>query len=324
MAADLFGGEATLVATVADYLGNVAEARLQLGSPEDSEEGSDGEGDDAEASPEDLTNVSAGTDGSLAGQVMPSLPSPAVLPDQSFLSDNNVESINTANGNVNLSIPLGQVYSVGPHIKYQLRATHNSHAWDHATVACAHTNSGCQAVFGSTLVALPNRSANAGLGWEVHFGKLFQPTAPTGSGTLDRQTWPNRDPSIIDEGERWLYVSPDGASHHLFELGGRVTTHNGFPVRYSKDNSRIRMRQTSSTTVIVEHPNGVISQFEKTNSHLGTLICGNGTNGCWRFKEQRDYYGNKVWVTYSQSGNHEIWTIRDSTQSDPAHLLPAG
>ncbi|MCB1037882.1 MAG: hypothetical protein KDD47_28870, partial [Acidobacteria bacterium] len=287
-------------------------ARRSLGSLREAVgEDEDGDAEDGAADGEGLDNVSAGVDGSLAGQLIPSLR--GILPEQTFLSDGNVESINTANGNLTLSVPLGQVYRVGPHIKYQLRATHNSDAWDHATVTCAHTNSGCLTTFGPVLVALPQRSSNAGAGWEVHFGKLFAPQAPAGSNTLDTQTWPNRDPSIIDIGNRWLYVSPDGASHHLYVLSGRTTTHNGFPVRYSKDGSFLRMKQVNDTTVVVEHPNGVISEFEQTGSHLGTTFCGNGISGCWRFKEQRDLYGNKVWVNYSQTGTVETWTIQDST-----------
>lgn len=239
--------------------------------------------------------------GSLAGEVIPSLR--GALPNQSFLSDGEVESINTANGNVMLSIPLGQVYTVGPHVKYQLRATHNSDAWDHAPITAQQI-----------LVSLPHRNGNAGVGWEVHFGKLFAPEPPTGLTGLAKDTWPNRQSPVLDGGKRWLYVSPDGASHYLFALVGRDPGTQDLPVRYSKDSSQIRLRQIDADTIILEHPNGVLSQFEKTNSRLGTLECGNGVTGCWRFQEMRDRYGNKVQVTYSQpNASTERWRISDST-----------
>ncbi|MCG8462476.1 MAG: hypothetical protein MI919_39835, partial [Holophagales bacterium] len=302
----------TLVASVADHMGNLAEASLGLAVAARGAAGQDtDEGIVAPLEKGGIPSVGDKGGGGLAGERIPSLR--GLLPSQAFLSDGEVESINTANGNLNLSVPLGQIWRVGPHISYQLRATHNSDAWDHATVQCSHTNSGCQTTFGPVLVALPHRSANAGAGWSVQLGQLFAPAAPTGSNTLDRQTWSNRDHASVDIGERWLYVSPDGGSHHLYKLNGRTTSHNGLPLRYAKDGSQLRMRQISANTVIVEHPNGVISQFEKTNSHLGTSICGNGLGGCWRFKEQRDYYGNRMWVTYSQSGSTEIWKIQDST-----------
>ena len=74
------------------------------------------------------------------------------------------------------------------------------------------------------------------------------------------------------------------------------------------------MQQVDANTIHVEHPNGTLSEFRKTSSKLGTLICGEGgLTGCWRFHEMRDYYGNYVRVTYSQSGSTETWSISDST-----------
>ncbi|MEM7048355.1 MAG: RHS repeat-associated core domain-containing protein [Acidobacteriota bacterium] len=238
--------------------------------------------------------------GGLAGETIPSLR--GSLPEQTFLSDGDVESINTANGNVMLSIPLGQVFTVGPHIRYQLRATHNSDGWDHAPVTQQQV-----------LASLPQRSSNAGVGWEVHFGKLFAPDPPDGLSDLEKATWPNRQHPALDGGERWLYVSPDGGSHYLYKLAGRDPGTVSRPVRYSKDSSHLRLRQIDADTIFVDHPEGLISEFEKTNSALGTLACGGGVTGCWRFKEMRDYYDNRVEVSYSQSGNTEQWHISDST-----------
>ena len=136
---------------------------------------------------------------SLAGETIQSLR--GALPNQSFLSAGKVESINTGSGNVLLSVPLGQVFQVGPHLRYQLRATHNSDAWDHTPVTSF-----------DIVAALPHPGSNAGVGWEVHFGKLFQPHPPAGMGLFGRQTWPNRQFPGLDFGKRWLYVSPDGAA----------------------------------------------------------------------------------------------------------------
>ena len=307
-------GPRTLVATVADHRGNVAETRRSLTAlvraEEDgaSEAGRRGDGEDGA----ELDNLSGAT--GLAGERIPSLR--GLLPNQSFLSDGEVETINTANGNVNLRIPLGQVFQVGPHLSYQLQATHNSDAWSHTTIDCRPGDSLCQTIFDPIIFSLPHRTTNAGIGWEVHFGKLFEPLPPSGLNSLDWKTWPNRDLVGENDIHTWLFVAPDGGSHTLHSLAGRINSSGGLPIRYSKDGSQLRMRQVDADTVIIEHPGGFISEFEKTGSALGTLSCGGGVTGCWRFKEQRDYYGNRVWVTYSQNGIVETWTIRDSTHRE--------
>lgn len=296
-------------ASVSDHMGNLAEASIRLTDPGHPAEGKEGNGTarsrDASAG---LTFPGAKA-ASLAGESVASLR--GFLPHQPFLSDGEIEAINTVNGNVNLSIPLGQVYTVGPLLRYQLRVTHNSDAWSHATVACSSPN--CPLI-PTTLIALPQRANNAGIGWELHFGQLYPPQKPQGLDPLDRQTWPNNADPAGTESDSWLYVSPDGSSHTLHRLPGRTAVSvEGLPVRYSKDGSHLRMRQIDSDTVVVEHPNGLLSQFEQSNSSLGTLGCGGGVTGCWRFEEMRDHYGNKVWVNYIAETGGEKWRIEDST-----------
>ena len=204
----------------------------------------------------------------LVGEALASLR--GLLPNQPFLADQGIEAINRSNGNLLLTIPLGQVFSVGPLLSYRLMASHNSDVWDHMTIECA--GQGCESAFPHITYSLPQRNSNAGIGWEVHFGKLFAPRPPAPDGSFTAQTWPNRDHPEPDVLSRWLYVSPDGGSHHLYALPGRANS-NGNPgssiVRYTKDGSHIRMQQVGANTIHVEHPNGTLSEFRKTSSKAG-------------------------------------------------------
>ena len=222
-----------------------------------------------------------------------------------------IDSVDTASGNVTLRIPLGQVYEVGPMIRYQLTVVNNSNAWDYISVPCVNLPE-CNTSDRGTF-AVPNASSNAGLGWELHFGKLFGPTPPAGLDQVNRDRWPTAQADITDGDDRWLYVAPDGAKHFLYALPGRKTSNAGYPWRYSKDGSFLRMRQLNATTARVEFQDGRYSEFRTTGSHLGTDFCGNGISGCWRFDQTRDPFGNEMKVTYHQSGNTESWAISDST-----------
>lgn len=254
-------------------------------------------------------------------------PDPVYTPIQShrgrrtnkvFLDASDIDSVDTSTGNVVVSIPLGQRFNVGPLISYQLQVTHNSNVWENVLVRCQHP--ACGAVYPDATFSLTNPNNNAGLGWELHFGKLYAPIAqaPDGLSPFQRQRWPNWDGDDNDQSDdftAWMYVAPDGARHHLYELPGRDNGTAALPVRYSKDSSFIRLRKVDATTIWIEHPNGVKSVFRQYDYRAGTLFCGGGVSGCWRFQRMIDPYGNQVFVQYSRDQTNEVetWTIGDST-----------
>lgn len=230
-------------------------------------------------------------------------------PNHPFFGD-GVDRVDTATGNLVLRIPLGQAYSVGPKLAYQFQLVHNSNAWDHIDVGCYPASSDCQPFLQNIQFALPNPSSNAGLGWELHFGRLYQPIPPTGLPNFQNKRWPNRDrePRQTD---RWMYVAPDGAVHYLYGFFDR----QGFQ---SKDGSFLRMRTVSGPGGIeerwVESPDGTYSVFRPTAQREGTEFCGGGVSGCWRFHARRDHYGNSFEVAYDYdpSTQKETWTVEDS------------
>ena len=239
-----------------------------------------------------------------------------IHPEKVYHAASDIDHVDTASGNLSLRVPLGQSYSVGPFISYQFTLNYNSNIWNHIETGCPPT--GCPSPLKPITFALPSVSQNAGLGWEMHFGRLFAPSPPSQMDSFQKKRWPNLGVDPFDAGQRWMYVAPDGGVHHLFDLAGRNVGTANQPIRYSKDGSYLRMRQVNGSLMHIEFPDGRISEFEKTNSAAGTIFCGGNAGnqnatGCWRFKGQKDAYGNRMSVNYSILGSEETWTVSDST-----------
>ncbi|MDY7095646.1 MAG: hypothetical protein SX243_21945, partial [Acidobacteriota bacterium] len=246
-----------------------------------------------------------------------------LMPNRPFQGLDGIDAVDLTSGNLVLRIPLGQSYSVGDRLSYGFQAVYNSNVWEPLRVECYGD---CTDIFPPVTFSSTNLSANAGLGWEVHFGRLFAP-APDRPGNLrssDGQRFPNVatkvDPSDVHT--RWLYVAPDGSQHSLHLLPGRRAPGDPQPsiLRHSKDGSQLRLVLSSSTQVELQHPDGVVSVFERTDSFLGTLFCGvpgeggNVVTGCWRLKERKDPYGNRISLAYQlNASGQEVWTVSDST-----------
>lgn len=164
----------------------------------------------------------------------------------------DVDSINPFNGNLVIGIPVGQAYKVNGTLGYQLNLVYNNNVWDYQ-----QRDDGTQ----TFTQGLPNRSANAGLGWMVSLGRLNPPT------------------STDVDSNRTVYMSPDGAFHTFYPtLHEGETTVAG--VQYTRDGTYLRYR---SATNEIEFPDGTIHRFNA----LG-------------YPDQiRDRFGNQVSVDYS-------------------------
>ena len=181
LAEPLTEGEVELMATVEDELGNVsrpAAVHFRVASSDD-----DGGSEDIEDPP----------DGS-APTYTPVVSPRGRRPNTTFVSASDVETVDTASGSLTLSVPLGQVYEVGPMLRYQLRAVYNSRVWEHMQLNCDLVDGRhCGAGDYPVRFALTNPNNNAGLGWEVHLGKLYSPDRPAGMTLFEWQRWPNCD-----------------------------------------------------------------------------------------------------------------------------------
>ncbi len=308
--ADLAPGVVEISVTVADQLGNVsapAVRRFRV-SKEEAEPGS---GD------ENLLDTRAEPDFAPLPPTYTPVASPrGIRPNVAYVSPSDLDHIDTSSGNLTLRLPLGQRYTVGPLLSYGFQLVYNSNIWEHHDGICNFVQ--CGTGEPPAIFALTNPNNNAGLGWEIHPGRLYAPNAPGHLPGLQSVRWPNRDKGTRTN--RWMYVAPDGAVHYLDALPGRDTGTGALPVRYSTDGSHLRMRQVDADTMWLEFPNGTYSIFERTGEALGTSFCENTGTGCWRFAAMHDYAGNWMEVTYRLgAAQEEKWEFTDS--ANRLHVL---
>jgi RHS repeat-associated protein len=140
----------------------------------------------------------------------------------------DVDNVNLFNGNLVITIPLGQRYPVNGGLSYGLTLVYNSQVWE-------------QQQYDTLVQSIPARTNNAGLGWMVSMGR-FNP--PEFLGDLDTF--------------RDTYMSPDGARHAFYP-----TLHEGEAatpgIEYSRDGSYLRYIAASRT---VEFPDGTRHVFD--------------------------------------------------------------
>jgi len=67
----------------------------------------------------------------------------------------DLDSVNAFNGNLVLTLPIGSSYPVGGGLSYQLTLVYNSNLWEYVDLG------------GGNSTTVPNRLANAGLGWRL-------------------------------------------------------------------------------------------------------------------------------------------------------------
>jgi len=180
----------------------------------------------------------------------------------------DVDSVNVLNGNVTLTLPIGMAYPAGGGLTWALTLTYNSKVWDIEERAWLPGQ--------PYVAALPNRRANAGMGWQLSMGKLVSPTDAT-NNTVPQD---------------WVYVGPDGAEHVLH--GSYV--YPGTPPQptgHSKDGSFLRLRHLANNERELDFPDGTIHKFDAQN----------------RLVEIRDRFSspNKITIGYPTNA----WQISD-------------
>ena len=201
----------------------------------------------------------------------------------------DVDSIDTTTGRVGIVLPIGPRFTVNGGFSYGLKVSYNSNVWDYVIrdTTCGNPPQPC-----SWIDAFPNRTSNAGLGWLLTMGRLYD----------------GRDTKNPIAGAS-TYVSPDGAEHPF--AGGnlhygepRPSTDGTHTFVYTLDGSYLRMQTTPSndTTRIIEHPDGTIDTFVLYDTQ----------NYYWRLASSADRLGNSITVTYSDNTPAANWTITDS------------
>jgi len=118
---------------------------------------------------------------------------------ESFFDGGFSDAVNTFNGNAVVNIPLGPRFQAGQ-ISYGLTLNYNAKAWEFYT-RCEDADGDGIAAENCADMAIPDPYANAGMGWRIGFGELYEPRSEVDPGVF----WPNHSQND------WLYVGPDGS-----------------------------------------------------------------------------------------------------------------
>lgn len=150
-----------------------------------------------------------------------------------------VDQVNLFNGNLSLTIPIGQRYPVNAGFSYGLVLTYNSNLWKYEE----DENFTPPNIFTPAVVARPDPIWNAGFGWMLHMGRLFAPSTPT-----------------FNDSVRWVYLSPDGSRHTFYPTlhEGETDGPSGGSFWYTRDNTYLRLDSANRT---VEFPDGTKHSF---------------------------------------------------------------
>ena len=209
------------------------------------------------------------------------------LSAQTAYSTRDVDHINLFNGNLTLTLPMGQSYPVNGGFTWGLSAVYNSNLWN-----WEQDTESCGGPPRTVTRAKPARFSNAGVGWLLSPGRLYPPwTEP------------------FEDAQHFNLVSADGGVHtfhwtlHENDPEDAGDTANGAiqRVQYSRDGSYLRLKvEESAGEVIryrVEYPDGRISLFDPDG-------------WCTRIE---DSHGNGVSITPppNREANLGLWVFED-------------
>src|SRR5205085_6584035 len=133
---------------------------------------------------------------------------------------NGLDNINLFNGNLTVTIPIGQRYHVNGNLGYGLTLVYSGNSWDFAE------SFPCDSV--------PNRRSNAGMGWILSMGRLFQG---------------NHFPVQETSTDSWHYETSDGALHD-FESSLHGIASSDSSLKYTRDGSYLRLKINASDRTV--------------------------------------------------------------------------
>jgi len=259
----------------------------------------------------------------------------------------DIDHINTFNGNLVVTIPLGQTYPVNGKLSYSLNLVYNSNVWSPREV-CPNTVSQSQLsstflslwtrrLFGTTITLItettpvptdsdpyqpagprtqsdqcwtiqdPNPTANAGLGWQVSMGKIYKPR--------DNEYDPRPD---YTEKSLWVYMSADGSEHSFYPRLHVDDPAGSSNILYTRDGSYLRLNLSSPDIskgdMLIEFPDGRVQYF--TSIKVKDAINGDPAVFEERLTRIEDRFGNNVTVQYLDTDGNGLkddqWIITDS------------
>jgi YD repeat-containing protein len=229
--------------------------------------------------------LAAGLVGRAAADVHPNTES-GVAVDRAFQSE-EVDNINLFNGNLTVTIPLGNAYPVNGALSYRFTLVYNSNPWTYASRTLSD---------GKTTYthSMPSPCSNAGLGWRESFGGIGPSTCNSTDNTVTSATE--------------TYEAPDGSQHLFYSsLHPGETPTSGY--LYTRDGSYLRLHRLPPTLDSeIEFPDGTIHHF-------------NSVGQITQIRDRFGTVGNNVSFFYFAdtkicSGAPTCWQIHDSQNRD--------
>jgi RHS repeat-associated protein len=221
----------------------------------------------------------AGLGAAALGLTLAALPAAAQHPNMSqgfrpehVFEAGGIENINLFNGSLNLVIPIGGIYPVGPEFSVGFTLTYAGSPWEWEEEIDPDPPQD------EYLQAKPRGATLAGLGWDLGFGRILLPHDP---GNPSKET---------------QYQSPDQALH---ELAGALhdpdaETLPGQQAGYATDGTYLRFQNAAQT---LEAPGGTRTTF--------------GPNGPTRIEDRHGNGVSIVYSDFNASNRPKLWTLTD-------------
>jgi hypothetical protein len=194
------------------------------------------------------------------------------------------DEINLFNGNLSLTIPLGQWYPLTDGFGYQLLLHYNSNVWDYNQRSS------------NIISASPVKYANSGFGWDLSMGRLIDPFAPN------------------NQLRTWVYLEPDGTPRPLYHTLHADVYEAEDNVYYTRDGSYYRLSQ-SGPACLLEAPDGVVRTFELADGEWRLVKIADRFNNSLAIS----YSTLNAWTLTDNHGRTQVIHFK----SDPTGAYPA-
>src|SRR5260221_2005911 len=196
----------------------------------------------------------------------------------------DLDSVNTFNGNLVVTVPIGPTFHVNGALSYGLALHYNSHAWTYwndLNVYDPRCNLTPPGFICYESHSDPSLRSNVALGWSLSLGRLWGPGDPLNTLSSQKVSW-------LDG---FTYEDPDGATHPFNFLVVNGVTQRTEPVGtlLSTDGSYMRFREPDSTHVYIDSRDGITREFDKNEA----------LSSPWRLVKISDATGNHVDIAYS-------------------------
>ncbi len=229
----------------------------------------------------------------------------------------DLDSVNLFNGNLVVSIPIGQRFPVSDHLQYGLTLLYNGNPWEYWQDGVGPE-------------AIPSRFDNVGIGWQLTLGDLVSPN--------DAFT------KKLNKQGNWVYAAPDGAERvfyralHEEEIGTQyeasATPGDDDVAGYTRDSSYLRLVRKGLTSRFereggiggkitwfwtarykVEFPDGTVYTF-KSEEYVTEDSTPPATafeqSAKYSLEKMEDRFGNFVTITDETISGGTKRTITDS------------